>query len=176
MALTRAQLVTATAGEWAQVLTLAGLAATDTSGALKEPIDKTFRALDVTEANLATATVVDGGEEQALAYAAYFVLARAVAATVSKMTVAAGTTKASLREQHENLLRLLAHALAIAQSFGLSIPGADGGGCIPIPYAGGVDQADYDANLADTSRVPPLFSVDDLTIPGVPRLDAEWGV
>ena len=78
------------AGELADVLSLAGLAATDTSGALKEPLDRAFRALGVAEADLAGAAAADGDEERAIAYASYFVLSRAAGALAGRVDVSVG--------------------------------------------------------------------------------------
>ena len=170
MSLTRAELNTAVTGELAGVLAVAEFAATDAAGAMKEPLDRCFRALGITETGLASATVADGGEEQAIAYLRYFAINKAVWATTAKMNVkASGGAAANLREQHENLLRLQAEALALAQSFGLAVPGNGQSPYIPVPFGGGIDQADVDARTDDTSRVPPLFSTRDL--PGVPA----WG-
>lgn len=160
--LSRAELATAVSGELAGVLTLAGFAATDTSGAMKEPLDRTFRALGVTESGLAAATVPDGSEERAIAYLRYFVIDKAVYATTAKMNVKAGSASANLREQHENLLRLQASALAVAQSYGLSLPGNGLSGVMPIPYAGGVSEGDYVSLAHDGDRLSPLFSLHDL--------------
>lgn len=172
MGLTRAQLNTAVTGELAGVLTLAGFAATDTSGAMKEPLDSTFRALGEDESDLATATVADGDETKAIAYLRYFTVDKAVWNTTAKMNVKAGSATANQREQHENLLKLLAHALGQAQAYGLQVPGNGQSGYIPLPFGGGIDRSQYDTTAADTSRVPPLFSLDDLApLPGVPA----WG-
>ena len=119
MGLTRAELNTAVTGELAGVLTLAGFAATDTSGAMKEVLDRTFRALGVAEAGLASAMVEDGAEQSAIAFARYFVLDKAVMATTSKMNVKAGSASANLREQHENLKQQRDEAYATAEVYGL---------------------------------------------------------
>ena len=173
MALSRASLITAVTGELAGVLTLAGFTAADTAGNMKEPADRCFRALGVAEGDLASATVADGDEEKAIAYLRYFTVDKAVWATASKMNVAAsGGAKANLREQHENLLRLLSAALAQAQALGLPLPGNGQSPYIPVPFGGGVSQSDYDARADDTSRVPPLFSTRDL--PSVPAWSEPW--
>lgn len=172
MGLTRAQLNTAVTGELAGVLTLAGFTATDGTGNMKEPLDRCFRALAVTESGLATATVPDGDEEKAIAYLRYFTVDKAVWATTAKMNVKAGSASANLREQHENLLRLQSAALAQAQAYGLPVPGNGQSGYIPVPFGGGTSQSDYDARADDTGRVPPLFSTRDL--PPVPALPV-WG-
>lgn len=169
MALSRAQLNTAVTGELAGVLALGGFAATDTAGNGKEPLDRCFRALGVAESDLATATVADGAEQQALAYLRFFVVDKAVWATASKMDVKAGSASAAARQQHENLLRLWNTALAQAQYYGLPVPGAGQSPYVPVPFGGGVALADYEARADDQSRVPPLFSARDL--PNAPA----WG-
>lgn len=160
--LSRAELATAVSGELAGVLTLARFTATDSSGNMKEVLDRTFRALGVAEGGLATASVADGNEERAIAYLRYFVIDKAVYATTAKMNLKAGSSSANLREQHENLLRLLASALAVAQSFGLPLPGNGLSGVMPIPYAGGISEGDYVSLAHDGDRLPPLFSLQDL--------------
>jgi hypothetical protein len=172
MSLTRAELNAAVTGELAGVLTLAGFAATDTSGAMKEVLDRTFRALGIAESGLGTAAVADGAEAQAIAYLRYFVVDKAVWATTTKMNVKAGSAAANLREQHENLLRLLNAALAQAQACGLPLPGNGRSPYVPVPFAGGIDQGDYDARADDASRVPPLFSSRDL--PLTPAWGEPW--
>ena len=157
MALARADLTTTIAGELANVLTLAGLSTTDTSGNLKEPLDRVFRALAVAEADLATAAVADGAEERAVAYARYFVLVRATDALAGKMDVSAGAASAKLRQQFENVRDRMQEALIVARGYGLAIAGDGVSGIAPIPYAGGVSRSDYDAIAADADRVPPLF-------------------
>lgn len=120
MALSRAQLTTALAGKLAQALALAGLAATDSSGALKEPLDETFRALGVGEAGLAAAVAADGAEAKALAFATFFGWDRVVAALVSKMDVkAGGGAAANLTDQVKNAERQRDRALAVAIIHGL---------------------------------------------------------
>lgn len=119
MALTRAQLNTAVTAELAGVLSLAGFAATDTSGAMKEPLDRALRALGESESALAAASVADGSEAKAIAYLRYFVLDKAVLATTSKMNVKAGSASANLREQHENLKQQRDEARLTAESYGL---------------------------------------------------------
>lgn len=173
MALTRANLIAAVAGELAGVLTLGGFTSADTTGNCKEPADSAFRALGTAQADLATATVDDGDEQQAIAYLRYFVVDKAVWNTTAKMNVkATGGAAANLREQHENLLKLLAHALGQAQAYGLQVPGNGQSGYIPLPFGGGTSLADYDTRAADTDRVPPLFSLDDLSpLPPMPA----WG-
>lgn len=162
MGMTREELNTAVTAELAGVLTLAGFANTDTSGAMKEVLDNAFRALGVPQNVVGYGTVADGDETKAIAYLSYFVYSKAVANTTGKMAVAAGSAKAALEQQHLHLRQELARYLAQAQAFGLQVPGNGQSAYIPVPYAGGVDAADYQARADDTSRVPPLFSTRDL--------------
>lgn len=171
MALTRAQLIAAVAGELAGVLTLGGFTSADTATNMKEPTDRAFRALGVGQNVIDYGQAPDGDEEKWLAYLRYFTIDKAVWNTTAKMNVKAGSASANAREQHENLLRLQASALALAQSFGLQVPGAGQSAYLPIPFGGGIDQAAYDATADDTSRVPPLFSRRDL--PTVPSWSGE---
>lgn len=142
MALTRAELRTAVAGELAQALTLAGLANTDTSGALKEPLDRVFRQLGVAQANLASASAADGSEAKAIAYAAYFTLDRIVAALLSKMDVTGDSgAGAKLNQQIENAKTQRAAALSVAITYGLPdfsrrarVVGLTGGGLKIDPF------------------------------------------
>lgn len=142
MALSRAELRTAVAGELAQALTLAGLATTDTSGALKEPLDRTFRQLGAAETGLAAASVADGSEAKAIAYAVFFTLDRIVAALLSKMDVSGGGSGgAKLNQQIENAERQRARALSTAITYGLPdfsrrvrVVGITGGGLDIDPF------------------------------------------
>lgn len=174
MSLARADLVTAVAGELADVLTLAGIAATDTSGALKEPLDRVFRALGVAEAGLASATVADGDEQRAIAYAAYFVLSRAVGALASRVDVSLGRGEANAKESQAfaHVQEQMREALAIAQGYGLTVGKSS---LAPVPYAGGISRSDYDAAEQDSDRLPPLFAVSDLRTETSERRDWTWG-
>lgn len=173
MALSRAALISAVSSELDGVLTLAGFTSADTAGNCKEPADRTFRALDVAEVDLATATIADGAEEQGIAYLRYFVIEKAVWNTSSKMNVKAGSASANLKEQHDHLKELLGLALAQAQALGLPLPGAGQSAYTPVPYAGGISQSEYDSIAANSDRIPPMFSLDDIAIPGVTSSD--WG-
>lgn len=59
MSITRTNAADYIAGMFAQQLTDAGLATTDTTGALKEPIDTALRLTGTSHADIATATVSD---------------------------------------------------------------------------------------------------------------------
>jgi len=172
LSLTRAELIAAVAGELSGVLTLGGFTSADTTGNMKEPTDRAFRALGVGQNVIDYGQAPDGDEEKWLAYLRYFTIDKAVWNTTSKMNVKAGSAAANAREQHENLLRLQASALALAQQYGLQVPGNGQSGYIPIPFGGGIDQAQHDATADDTSLVPPLFSVRDL--PTVPAWGEPW--
>lgn len=119
--LARSDLVATIAGELAETLALGGLALTDTSGALKEPIDRTFRALGAAEADLATATAPDGSEAAAIAFATYFALARTLDAVAAKMDVGAEGASAKRHQQWDNVKARLEAALAAAQYYGLPL-------------------------------------------------------
>lgn len=162
MALSRADLVGIVASEQHESLVLARLSDADQPGALKDPLDRCFRALGTPESGLATASVPDGGEQRAIAFATYFVLARATLALVGKRTMAAGRTRSHAREQYENVRERMREALAIAQGYGLALAGNGLSGLTPVPYAGGVALGDYTAREQDGDRVPPLFSRADL--------------
>lgn len=149
MAMTRAQLTTTLGGELAEALTLAGLASTDTSGALKEPIDRAFRQLDTDEADLATAEVADGDEAKAIAFAMFFVLDRIVSALLRKMNVGGSGAKANLREQYENAKEQRAASLAMAVTYGL--PDFMGRVRVVSLTGGGLD-------------IDPFFSRDDFAV------------
>jgi hypothetical protein len=157
--LSRAQLIAVVAGELDDVLTLAKLTAVDDAPNLKGPIDRTFRAIGVAEAGLAAATVADGGEQQAIAYATYFVLQRATWALTDRMDVSGARGGAKLRQRFENVRDRLDEALSIAQHYGLAIPGNGAITRHPLIYAGGVSSGDYDAVASDGDRMKPLFTV-----------------
>lgn len=163
MSLTRAELLAAVTGEQTQVLELVGLTALDNAANMKSPIDKTFRALGSTQAGLGSYVVPDGDEDKAVAFANYFVLDRALSAIASAMNVAAGSARAELHQQWENIKELTNRALIIAQGYGLTIAGGLVGGFNPIPYVGGIDDTDWD--IVQSDRKAPLFSIDDLNTP-----------
>jgi hypothetical protein len=153
-------LIAAVTGDLGPVITLAGFSRTDVTGGMKEPADKTFLAMGVPYGAIASTPAADGSETQAIAYLSYFTLEKAWAAVAAKADVTAGTAGIKGSQQYEHVKELLARWVTIAQQFGLEIPGADGGtgsGFVPIPYAGGVSQADYQTVAADADRMPPMF-------------------
>lgn len=164
MSLTRAQLVAALVGELGEVLDPAQLAATDTTGAMKEPVDRTLRAMGVADASLATATVATGAEAKAIAYGLYFTLWRATNALVGQMDVGSAGASAKLRQQFENVRDRMKEALRIAQGYGLTVASEGYTGIDPVPYVGGITATDFDAV---SGIMPPLFDITTLDIPGV---------
>ncbi len=68
----RAALAAALWGDLQRPFTEVGITNADTSGNLKEPLDKTFRALGTAWGDEATATVADGSEAAALSVAVYY--------------------------------------------------------------------------------------------------------
>lgn len=162
MALTRAQFVTTLAGQWGEVLSLAGVDATDVTGAMKEPVDQAFRALDTAEADLATASVATGSEEKGLAYGSYYLLVKCWQAVARKMNMGSAGAKADLAQQYDHVKELLGHALATAQRWGLSVPGEGFSGVYPLAYVGGT--TDVNRAAADALRSDPLFSIDNLRL------------
>jgi len=154
MALTRANLLVSVVGELTNELAVAGVAETDTTKAMKEPLDNTFRALNVAEAGLAGASAPDGDEDKAVAFVIYFGWARIVAALAGKMNVAASGARANLREQYQNAVAERDRALAIAQStYGLRLLGA----LNAVPWAGGLSAAERAATESNLDRVKPFF-------------------
>lgn len=166
--MTRTELLEEVAGELDDVLTLAKLLPVDDATNLGGPLNRTFRALGATQAELPTAVVNTGAEEAAVAWANYFVLLRAVNGVVAKMNVSAGAAKADLHQQYENLKDRLEYAEKIAVSYGLVI-GSSTEGVYPIVWAGGVTHTDYDAMSGDTDRIEPFFSSQDVATPGIGR-------
>jgi hypothetical protein len=158
MALDRATLMTEVGGELAGVLALAKLSVLDDVENLSPPLNRTFRAMGVAETDLATAVVATGQEQQAIAYATFFILDRALRGIPKKMDVSGGGSSAKLSNQWDHLRELRDEALLVAQGFGLDIAGAGESGWIPIPYAGGVSESDYLANR-EGDRLEPLFQV-----------------
>lgn len=165
MALTRAALTATLAGELADVLALASLEAADTTGALKEPLDRTFRALGVAEGGLAEAAAPDGAEPRAIAFATYFALARAASALAGRVDVATGRNETSAKESQAftHVQALLEQARADAEGYGLPV---GTGAIVPVPFAGGIARGDYAAVAGDPDRLPPLFGVGDPTPAG----------
>lgn len=157
MSLSRADLIAAAAGELVGVLALAGMTAVDDAANLKGPIDRTYRALGFSEAQL-SALIADGDEEAAIAFATYFVLARATFSVAKKFDVS-GNTGAKLEQQYQHLKELRDEALRIAQGYGLQVAGHGVSGILGIPYAGGIESSDYETIAEDASRKQPLFSL-----------------
>lgn len=169
MSLARSSLLAAIAGELREPLALAEINPVDTTGNLKEPLDRTFRALGAAEADLATAVVATGSEAVAIAYATYFVYSRVTSALADQVNMSSVGSRADLHQLYENMKDRMADALLIAQGFGLSISGSGASGLVPIPFVGGMDAADYDAVASDDSVMPRLFSLEDLGIHGGSR-------
>ena len=147
--LTRAGLVTTVAQPLQDVLDLGGVLLTDTAGAMKEPVDDTFRHLNVAEADLLTAEITDGNERKAIAYLRYFTLERVLYAVAAKRDVSAKdgvSSKAS--QQYDHVAQLLGRAAQAAQLWGLVIP-LNGQNGLP-------------ATAAFTGDVSVLFTLDDL--------------
>jgi hypothetical protein len=135
VALSRVQLVAEVGGSLANVLTVTGLAATDTAGALKEPINAALRAMGVAETNLGSTAVdlvPDGAEPKALAFARFFVLDRAVDAVQDLTDVTApGGAGAKDSQTVASLERQRDRALAVAEAYGLSAVGV-----VAVGYGG----------------------------------------
>jgi hypothetical protein len=83
---TRADAVAAIAAELSSLLTSAGMAATDTTGNLKEPIDRALRTLGYAASELATATPDD--DAGLLALAIYETLTTIVARLAASFDIA----------------------------------------------------------------------------------------
>lgn len=159
--LDRPSLIANVTGEYQAILELADFTADDTTGNMKEPTDWTFRYLGVLEASLDTASVADGKETQAMAYLTYFLLAKATAALAANMSVGGGRARAELQQQFDHVKALRDEALYVAQSYGLTVV-ATSTGISPIPFAGGMDAADFETD----DSLPKLFSI--ATAPGIP--------
>lgn len=162
MALARSSLLAAMAGELREPIDLADILPIDTTGNLKEPLDRTFRALGVAETDLPTASVATGSEAKAIAFATYFVYARVTSALADQVNMSSVGSRADLHQLYENMKDRMADALVIAQGFGLSIAGSGASGVVPLAYAGGIDVADFDDIAEDDSIMPRLFSMRDL--------------
>lgn len=167
MSLTRAQLVAVLAGEVEQAYSLASLPLTDTTGALKEPVDRTYRELGTAEADIATAEVSTGGERRAIAFATYYAIRRAWYAVVDvAINVSSGGSSLSLNQDFTNLKALLDEAREEAQRFGLST--GDDAGVAALAYGGGIDVTDYDTIDDDTSQMEKMFTLERIRLPGFP--------
>ena len=112
MALTRSQAAQELIAHYGDLMLDVGKAATDTTGNLKEPIDRTFRAMGTLYAGLASATLDDTELDTFLTLGGYFVVERALDAASGMADVAAttlGTSKrksqivANLRARREEL-------------------------------------------------------------------------
>ncbi len=154
MAMSRAELVGEVGGLLAQALAVVGMPATDTAGALREPVNQTLRALGVAQATLATAIVADGQEATAVAFARYFVLDRLVDAAHDLINLSAPGgarleqqgTVASLKAQRDE-----ARTIAVARGltgYTVQTGAGDAVSVAPIPLAGGLARVPYFTNYA----------------------------
>ncbi len=148
MAMSRAALVTEVAGELSQALAELGIAATDTAGALREPINRTFRALGAAEEALLTSPIADGDEDKAIAFATYFVLNRLVNAAHGMIDLsAAGGAGLKQQQTMQSLKQQRDGALTVAVAHGLAGYTAKTSASVtPIPLAGGIARAAYFTN------------------------------
>ncbi len=150
MAMSRAELVAEVGARLRRAIALLGLQETDTAGNLREPINDTFRALGVAETALLTATVADGDERRALAFAKYFVLDALVdsAHDQADLTAPGG---AGLKQQQtiQSLERQRDRALVAATLHGLTgYVARTLANVAPIPLAGGIARAPYFTNYS----------------------------
>lgn len=131
-----------------RALAMFGLQETDTVGNLREPINEALRALGVAEATLLTATVADGDEKKALAFARYFVLDWFID-TAHDLTDLSAPGGASLKQQQtvQSLERQRDKALIAAAAQGLTgYTVKTAASVTPIPLAGGIARAAYFTN------------------------------
>ncbi len=145
--MTRAELVGEVIGLLSQALTDIGIPATDTAGALREPVNRTLRALGAAQAGLTTAVVADGDEEKAIAFGRYFVLDRLVDAAHGFIDL--GGSVSSLKQQQtvQSLERQRDRALIVAVAHGLAgYTAKTSANVAPIPIAGGIARTAYFAN------------------------------
>ncbi len=148
MAMSRVELVGEVGGLLNQAIALVGMPATDTAGALREPVNRTLRALGAAQATVTTATVADGDEERAIAFARYFVLDRLVDAA-HDLTDLSAPGGAALKQQQtvQSLERQRDRALTAAVAHGLAGYTAKTSVDIaPIPLAGGIARTAYFTN------------------------------
>jgi hypothetical protein len=110
--LTRAGVVAELAARLATPLSDAGLAAADTSGALKEPIDDALRMLGYPESDLVAAEVVDDDVPAMLALARYTTLKAVRDRMSNRFDLSARGTSLRLRQAVENINAMLVEAKA----------------------------------------------------------------
>ena len=107
------------------VLAAAGMAATDSAGALKEPIDRALRSMGYGEAALAGAAPADGALFEAQAQ--YETLRTVLRRLGDQTNLGLGTTSLSLNQLFANVKALLAEAEDRVRSLG-GAPGGSGVG------------------------------------------------
>src|SRR5690349_21715701 len=108
--MTRADAVAAIAAELSSLLTSAGMAAADTTGNLKEPIDRALRTLGYAASELATATPDD--DAGFLALAIYESLKTIVARLAANFDIATAGDSYRLQQVFANAKSVLEQAAA----------------------------------------------------------------
>ena len=122
--MTRADAVAAIAAELSSLLTSAGMAAADTTGNLKEPIDRALRTLGYAASELATATPDD--DAGFLALAIYESLKTIVARLAANFDIATAGDSYRLQQVFANAKSVLEQAAAtVAGLYGSAV--ASGG-------------------------------------------------
>ena len=87
MSLSRAELQASLWGTLQRPFTEVGIANTDTTGNLKEPLDATLYAMGTAYADLTTGTIADGSEFDALKVARYYGLSAIYDAALNRVDV-----------------------------------------------------------------------------------------
>lgn len=129
--MTRAEVAAAVAARIPTQLADAGMAGTDTPGALKEPIDDALRGLGVAEAALATATSDDPVGFVALVK--FFALKAVEARIGDRFDVGTGGDSYKLSQTVANVRALIARA---EQELAVLFGGVPSGGATVVAYDG----------------------------------------
>lgn len=121
MSYTRAQAITYIATRHAHTLTTLSIAATDTTGSFREPIDHAMRRMDIAWSDIPTTIVSDDDSEGFIAWLDVYVLERLVDAAHAwvDLTLDAPDVSKKYAQVAASLERRLKAAQAKAEGYGL---------------------------------------------------------
>jgi len=152
MALSRAALAAELWGHLQRSFTEVGIANSDTSGNLKEPVDATLSAFDVAYGDLPTGTIADGNERAAITVAIYYgyvaVLAGAEQRATTSISVGAPSVTKSVNwsDYVANITRAMERAKTLAAA-NLPADNAWGSGSLDLDFVPDCD--DLTASVAE---------------------------
>jgi hypothetical protein len=139
MGLSRAELAAELWGLLQRQFTEIGIANEDTSGNLKEPIDATLGVFDVAYSDLATGTIADGSERDAINVARYYGYVTVLESALNRVTTSISASAPSVSkssnwsEYIKNLTDAMERSRQIAAAF-LPSDGSWGSGSISLGF------------------------------------------